>query len=171
MAPKGHKAAPQLLSPNSKENVTACFTINAAGDLVDSTVIYSQKRNFARKKLEHLPKDGLGGEWHVEHSDNGWMDRDVFLNVLKNIDEYLTRHDIPRPVILFYDGHKSHYGIAICEFADKVGIKLWLLKPNSTSIIQPLDKLPYQLLKREILALTSAWLAGNASECLLQISN
>ena len=160
-APIGYKAAPQKKSLNSKENVTGSFTVTAAGDLADVTVVYGTQRNFARKKLEKLPKDGISGEWHAEHSENGWMDRDVFLQILKNLDKWLTDNDVARPVILFVDGHKSHYSLEICDFADEAGIKLWLLKPNSTQTLQPLDKVHYQILKKEISARVSAWLAQN----------
>ena len=161
-APIGHKAPPQKKSLNSKENVTGSFTVNAAGDLADVTLVYDTKRNYATNKLRSLPKDGISGEWHMEHSENGWMDREVFLQILKNLDKWLTDHDVARPVILFIDGHTSHYGIAICDFADQAGIKLWLLKPNATQTLQPLDKVQYQILKREMLARVSAWLARNA---------
>ena len=159
-APKGYKAAPQKRSPgNSHESTTACFTVNAAGDVADVTVIYATGRNFARKKLQNLPKLGATGEWHIMNSPKGWMDRDVFLEMLKNFDQWLTQHNITRPVILFMDGHTSHYSIAICDFCDENQIKLWLLKPNSTKKLQPLDVVHYQVYKKEVSARNSTWLA------------
>ena len=125
-------------------------------------MIYSTKKNYARSKLQDLPKDGATGEWHIMHSENGWMDRVVFLEMLRNFDQWLTNNNIQRPVILFIDGHKSHYGIAICEFCDEKQIKLFLFKPNCTDRCQPLDKVHYQLFKRVLSDFLSAWLAKNA---------
>ena len=158
----GYRHPPQKISANSKESVTASFCINAAGDVADVTVIYATGKNYARNKLQDLPKLGATGEWHIMHSKKGWMDRNVFLEMLKNIDEWLTRNNIVRPIILFIDGHTSHYGIAICDFCDQKKIKLWLLKPNSTQKLQPLDRVHYQVYKKEIVAVTSVWLAKNA---------
>ena len=161
-APVGYKAPPQKRCPgNSKEGITTCFTINALGDVADVTVIYASGRNYARKKLRDLPKDGATGEWHIMHSDKGWMDRDVFLEMMRNFDQWLTQHNVTRPVVLFIDGHRAHYGIAICNFCDEKQIKLWLLKPNSTQKLQPLDRVHYQVYKRELTAVTSFWLAKN----------
>ena len=57
------------------------------------------------------------------------------LEVLADLDEWLTAEDIPRPVILIIDGHKGHTGLE--EYCLSRDIQLWLLRPHMTHVTHP----------------------------------
>ena len=83
LAPAGRTACMNQRSPNSKENVTVSVTYNAAGDTVDILCIYSGKKNMAKEQFKKLPTDGVTGTWRTTNSENGWMTRVTFLEVLE----------------------------------------------------------------------------------------
>ena len=91
------------------------------------------------KTFRDLPKDGVTGEWKFSISDSGYSNCDVMLEVVEDLDNYVIEKQIPKPVILFMDGFKGHYGIEINEECDKQGIQLWLLRAHMSHIIQPAD--------------------------------
>ena len=77
------------------------------------------------KTFRDLPKDGETGEWKFSISDSGYSNRDVMLEVVEDLDNYIIEKQIPKPVILLMDGFKGHYGIEINEECDKRGVQLW----------------------------------------------
>ena len=79
----GRKACLNQRSPNSKENITVSVAVNAAGDVVDILCVYSGKRNMAKEHFKKVPTDGVTGTWRTTCSENGWMTRDTFLQVLE----------------------------------------------------------------------------------------
>ena len=70
---------------------------------------------------------------------NGWMTAEHLLNILQALFHlFLLKEKIPLPVIVFIDGHASHFSIELSEFCSKNGIILVALFPNATHILQPL---------------------------------
>ena len=66
---------------------------------------------MAKSHLRDMEKGGVSGEWRFSISDKGNQTRKTQMDGLKDLDDFLTKHDIPRPVILTYDGHLSHYSL------------------------------------------------------------
>ena len=110
------------------------------------------------KDLKKLPSGGRTGKWKFSVSQGGFMTAKNYLEVLADIDQYLTDNEIERPVVVFIDGypgrfdcqininHKikfqlflGHMSEEVAEFCVLKKIKLWLLKPFSTHVKQPLD--------------------------------
>ena len=56
------------------------------------------------KDLKKLPSGGHTGKWKFSVSKGGFMTAVNYLEVLADIDKYLTENDIARPVIMFIDG-------------------------------------------------------------------
>ena len=81
-------------------------------------------------------------------SDRGYSNRDFMLEVVEDLDNYVIEKQIPKPVILFMDGFKGHYGIEINEECDKQGIQLWLLRAHMSHVIQPADVVMFNAVKR-----------------------
>ena len=50
------------LSSGSREHITACYTVSAAGEVVPVRCILKGVRNVAQQKLKDLPKDGKSGK-------------------------------------------------------------------------------------------------------------
>ena len=84
------------------------------------------------KTFRDLPKDGETGEWKFSISDSGYSNCDVMLEVVEDLDNYVIEKQIPKPVILFMDGFKGHYGIKINEEwksqIRRFQLRLWSLK-------------------------------------------
>ncbi|RQM30957.1 hypothetical protein B5M09_013375 [Aphanomyces astaci] len=91
----------------------------------------------------------------VEHAalastSSGFMNSGLFLAWLKMFSK--ATGDVTKPVLLVYDGCASHYSVDIVDQAQKLGIILFLLPPNSTHLFQPLDVGVFRPLKRNIRA-------------------
>ena len=126
-------------SGSTRDHVTVSFTVQANGGVVAVRVVNRGKRNVALNHLKDLETTGKSGAWKFGVTDNGYVTRIEFLNILQDLDEYLTKHDIVRPVVLFLDGYKGHYGLDVIEFCELKQIQLWLLRANMTHLLQPLD--------------------------------
>ena len=67
------------------------------------------------------------------------MTADMFFEILRYLDKFLSTRNIKRPVILIIDGASPHISLAMAKFCQEVMIQPWLLKPNTTHLCQPLD--------------------------------
>ena len=63
----------------------------------------------------------------------------MFVEILRDLDEFLSTRNIKRPVILIIDGASPHISLAMAKFCQEVLIQSWLLNPNTTHLCQPLD--------------------------------
>lgn len=118
------------------------------------------------KTFRDLPKDDVTGEWKFSISDSGYSNCDVMLEVVEDLDNYVIEKQIPKPVILFMDGFKGHYGIEINEECDKQGIQLWLLRAHMSHIIQPADVVMFNAVKRRAKMKAHEWQGKHPSETL-----
>ena len=118
------------------------------------------------KTFRDLPKDGETGEWKFSISDSGYSNCDVMLEVVEDLDNYVIEKQVPKPVILFMDGFKGHYGIEINEECDKQGIQLWLLRAHMSHIIQPADVVMFNAVKRRAKMKAHEWQGKHPSETL-----
>ena len=76
------------------------------------------------------------GEWTFSVSDKGYITRELYIEVLKDLDKFLTERNVPRPVIIFIDGVSPHISLEAAAFCTEKEIQPWLLKPNMTHILQ-----------------------------------
>jgi hypothetical protein len=49
------------VSSSSREHITACYTVSAAGEAVPVRCILKGVRNIAEQRLKDLPSDGKSG--------------------------------------------------------------------------------------------------------------
>ena len=140
LAPKGHKGPLYNTGGSSRSHVTLSVTVSASGEVAGVRVVYSGKRWSAEEKdlIENLPSDGVTGEWRFSKSEKGYVNREIFIDVLKDLTDHLDRKNIARPVMLLIDGFSGHLGLEIAEFCVEFGIQLILLRSNMTHVIQPL---------------------------------
>lgn len=73
---------------------------------------------------------------------------------------------IPKPVILFLDGHSSHLSLHVSTFCAKENIILISLYPNTTHICQPLDVSVFKPLKTKWRDDVRIWRSNNFDEKL-----
>ena len=71
-------------------------------------------------------------------SPKGFVTRELHLEILKDLDNYLVEKQIARPVWLFMDGASPHISLSALEFCKLKKIQPWLFKPNSTHLLQVL---------------------------------
>ena len=50
------------VSSGSREHITACYTVSAAGESVPVRCILKGVRNVAEQRLKDLPSDGKSGD-------------------------------------------------------------------------------------------------------------
>ena len=110
LAPTGTKVLYNFTG-SSREHVTASYTVSANGDCVPVGLVYKGVRNMASQHLKDLPSNGKSGSWKFGVTANGYVTREAFLDILKDLDEYLESNNVKRPVILFMDGQKGHISL------------------------------------------------------------
>lgn len=144
LIPKGFKALCErdaenayIVNNNSdKESFTALFGSNADGELTPPMILFPGKR-ISREIVESIPKG-----WSVGVSDEGWQTSKTFYEYVTNdLIKWLVANKTEFPVVVFVDGHKSHISMELAEFCSQNQIILISLYPNSTRILQPLDRL------------------------------
>ena len=138
------------ISGGSREHITTSFLCGADGSMVPPRCIYKGVRNVAQTHLKDLPKDGKSGEWNFSVSEKGYITRDLYVEVLRDLDSFLSVKNIPRPVILFIDGANPHISLQAASFCKEKQIQPWLLKPNMTHLLQPLDLTFFSSLKKQL---------------------
>ena len=62
------------------------------------------------KDLKKLPSGGRTGKWKFSISKGGFMTAVNYLEVMVDIDQYLTENDIARPVVVVIDGYPGKVG-------------------------------------------------------------
>ena len=81
-------------SSSSRDHVTASYTVSVAGECIGVRLLYKLKRNVAIQHLKNLPTNGRSGEWKIDISDNGYVMREVFMDILKYLDSYVSENNI-----------------------------------------------------------------------------
>ena len=65
---------------------------------------------------------------------NGYVTREAFMDILRDLDEYLEEKNIRRPMILFMDGQKGHISLEAAAFCKLKHIQPCLLRANMTHL-------------------------------------
>ncbi|XP_022177727.1 uncharacterized protein LOC111038801 [Myzus persicae] len=142
LGPRGAKDIYEIAKGNEKENITAMFTFNAAGQMCNPMIIYKYQR-IPQNIIDTIPP-----HWGVGRSDTGWMKAEVFYEYIANIFyPFLVEKNIQFPVLLFVDGHKSHLTYQLSTLCSDLKIILIALYPNATRILQPADVSAFRPLK------------------------
>lgn len=49
-------------------------------------------------------------EWFLCKSETSWMRNEVFYeHIINGVNKRIETNEIPKPILLFIDGHKSHF--------------------------------------------------------------
>ena len=171
LAEKGTKVLYRV-GGSSREHVTASYTVSAGGSCVPVRIFYKGVRNVATQHLKDLPNTGRSGAWQFGVTENGYVTRDSYLDVLKDLDSYLEKNNTKRPVILFIDGPNAHISLQAAAFCTLKKIQPWVLRANMTHLLQPLDLTFFSSLKKKLSQMAHVWHAGpqNAGQTLSKYS-
>ena len=156
LAPVGYDGPIQVQGGDTRDRVSASVMGNAAGTWTDVRLVFKGVRH-RDGQLEDLPTDGLTGRWKTCASERGFVNREIFLLILKDLAKHLDDKKIKRPFILFIDGYKGHLGLKISLFCKENGIQLILFKPNSTHLCQPLDLVFFKSVKQKMKKRSESW--------------
>lgn len=124
------------ISPGQeKENLTVLCCYGADGKEVAPMIVYPYKR--------FLPKDvaaSVPDKFTIGHLPTGWMNIDLYnSHIMSGFYRTLGDRKIQFPVVLLFDGHKSHISFELHNFCVEKGIILYLFYPNATHLMQPCD--------------------------------
>ncbi|KAJ8306526.1 LOW QUALITY PROTEIN: hypothetical protein KUTeg_017071 [Tegillarca granosa] len=124
---------PQACTSSRSSNITIIGGGIAVGNNIPPYYIFPGKR-WNDSFLDGTPAGSSG-----ECSESGWSNSSVFHN-------YMTRHFVKyvtvskdEPLLVLYDGHKSHIQLTLIERAKKNNIILFVLPPHTSHLTQPLD--------------------------------
>ena len=121
----------------NKTQITVLVTVSASGHYIDPLIVYPgvQPRVQLREDFHKVFPGAMFG-----NSNNGWMDSELFrVWIEKGFDDGLKRRKVRKPVLLIIDGAKQHISIETSEYCNENNILLYVLFPNATHLIQPLD--------------------------------
>ena len=99
IAPKGTKHRLENHGGDSRKHVTASVMFDAAGFVIPPRLVYAGVRNRF-KQLAKIPTTGITGEWKHSVSQNGYVNREIFLEILQDLDQSLTERNIKGCVYL-----------------------------------------------------------------------
>ena len=143
MAEVGNKVVHEFKN-SSKDQVTVLATASASGWYLPPYVLLP---GMKARKGDNPPR-GLPHGSIVRRTKKGWIDSKSFLHYLEEIFiKNLNDAKIPRPVILFVDGHPSHDTLEACDLARRNGVILYRFPAHATHLLQPLDVAVFKSLK------------------------
>ncbi|CAN0545844.1 unnamed protein product, partial [Ectocarpus sp. 12 AP-2014] len=146
-AEQGQPVVPQMRA-NSRENCTIVTTINAAGAVLDPTVIFKGVR-FNQDWI--ADRNGPPGATYT-CTESSFMCGDVFIKYIKNFHEQLRRRNLldGKPHVLVLDGHASHVSFEVIQLAKSLNIHLVQLPSHMSHVTQPLDVAGFGCFKKEL---------------------
>ncbi|CAF1483103.1 unnamed protein product [Adineta ricciae] len=121
---------------SGKAFTTVVVAGNAAGMSLPPFVIYGAK-NVNPLWTQNGPDRS---QYHC--SAKGWINEDLFAKWLEHLSIPETA-SIQRPLLLIMDNLSPHISIKAIEIAQKHGIILLCLPPNTTHALQPFDVCPF----------------------------
>jgi hypothetical protein len=140
VAEKGSRGTQRLTAGNRRLSFTVMACVAADGTCLPPTVIFPGKNLQTTWKGTKDIKNMMYGV-----SESGWMTtvlfQDWFKNFLKQVKE--------RPLLLIFDGHKSHVNLPLIEMARQNSVTIIKLPSHTSDKLQPLDCGPFSPLKEK----------------------
>lgn len=125
---------PPSVTSGSRTNVTVLGCGNALGNQVPPYFIFPG----VRMRSELLEGKTVGADGTVTQS--GWSNAEVFQEYLRShLLKYLPDRSPECPVLLMYDGHKSHISVSLIDWAKQENIILFILPAHTSHVLQPMD--------------------------------
>ena len=128
-----------MTTSGNKAQLTVLACVSAAGYAIPPMIIFDRQRLQKEFTVGEIPGTLYG------LSKKGWIDSELFDNWFNN--HFLPHSPVSRPIILFLDGHSSHYQPAVVRKAAASKVILFCLPPHTTHLLQPLDRSCFSPLK------------------------
>ena len=126
---------------------------SAAGYAIPPFVIFGRQTLNPRLTKGEVPGTSYG------LSPNGWIDRKLFCDWV--FEHFLAYAPPARPILLLLDGHSFHYCPEVIKACAEEEIIILALPPNTTHIIQPLDRGCFSPLKSQWKKVVQSYIAKN----------
>ena len=132
VAAKGYQ--PQVVMGNRTKTVTVIGAGNAVGSQVPPFFIFPGQRMMPELMKGQTP--GAAGTVTA----SGWSNAEVFREYLQDhFMKYVQGRDSSEPILILYDGHRSHFSLDLIEWAKTNNMILFVLPPHCSHILQPMD--------------------------------
>ena len=126
---------PQSVTSPRSSNVTIIGAGNAIGNAVPPYYIFPGVKFDRTLLLDGTPAGSDG-----QCSKTGWSNTDVFKTYLeKHFLKYVSHDKSGIPLLILFDGHRSHVSLTLQDWAKSKNIILFILPPHCSHILQPLD--------------------------------
>ena len=66
-------------------------------------------------RISKIPTTGLT-KWTCSVSAHGFVTSETMLDIVGDLRDHIVAEEIPTPVIMFMDGYKAHYSVAVWDF-------------------------------------------------------
>jgi hypothetical protein len=129
---KHHKV--QAVTSGRSKTVTVIGCVNAVGQQVPPYFVFPGAR-----MIDSLMEGATPGS-SATVTQSGWSNTEVFSTYMKDhLLKYLPPRSPEEPVLVLYDGHKSHVALDLIQWAKAENIVLFVLPPHCSHLLQPLD--------------------------------
>lgn len=132
LAEKTQRQVGQIVSSERGELITFGGIITAIGNTIPPIFVFPRV-NYKSHFLLGSPEGSLGLA-----SRTGWINGDLFLEVLKHIQKHMNS-TTERPILLLCDNHESHISIEAINYSRENGIVYLSFPPHTSHKLQPLD--------------------------------
>ncbi|KAJ8966378.1 hypothetical protein NQ314_003554 [Rhamnusium bicolor] len=132
IARRGSKQVSKITSGEKGTLVTTCMIASAAGNWLPPAMVFPRVK-FHNRMINGASRGTLGLA-----SKTGWMNSDIFINVMKHFIK-CSGSSKTNPSLLLYDNHESHISLQCIELAKDNGVTVLTFPPHSTHKLQPLD--------------------------------
>ncbi|XP_052071024.1 uncharacterized protein LOC127709474 [Mytilus californianus] len=127
-------STPPAITSGDKHLVTVLGCGNAQGHSVPPFFVFPGNR----MRQELLENKSTGADGDV--SESGWSNTEIFRKYMANhLLKYIPHRTSDVPVLILFDGHKSHISLELIEWARKENIILFVLPAHTSHILQPMD--------------------------------
>ncbi|XP_061174843.1 uncharacterized protein LOC133183985 [Saccostrea echinata] len=124
---------PAITSARSS-TVTVIGCGNALGTQMPPYFVFQGAR--MRQELMEGASEGAQGTV----TDSGWSNSEVFQTYLsEHFLKYVQRPNENQPILILYDGHRSHINLTLVDWAKQHNIVLFVLPAHTSHVLQPLD--------------------------------
>lgn len=125
---------PSVIMSERSATTTILGCGNALGQHIPPYFIFAG----ARMRQELLEGCTHGADGTV--SQSGWSNGEIFKKYLEDhFLKFSTPRSAEKPLLLMYDGHRSHISPDIIDWANEHHIILYVLPPHTSHILQPMD--------------------------------
>jgi len=151
---------PCYLTGGSKTQITVLACASAAGYAIPPFVIFDRQTLNPQLTKGEVPGTSYG------LSANGWIDRKLFCDWM--FEHFLAYAPPARPLLLLLDGHSSHYCPEVIKACAMEEIIILALPPNTTHIIQPLDRGCFSPLKNQWKKTVQSYVAKSHGKAVMR---